>query len=57
MSSDLYWMIIRNNNAYLLKKRDIKKPFSTVSIIYFQKLIILAFVTLNNVNVNRNLVI
>ncbi|XKL59700.1 hypothetical protein PGB90_000716 [Kerria lacca] len=31
MSSDLYWMIIRNNNAYLLKKRDIKKPFSTES--------------------------
>nr|ABM55579.1 ribosomal protein L28-like protein [Maconellicoccus hirsutus] len=29
MSADLYWMITRNNNAYLLKKRDIKKPFST----------------------------
>lgn len=31
MSADLYWMISRNNNAYLMKKRDIKKPFSTVS--------------------------
>jgi large subunit ribosomal protein L28e len=29
MSSHLTWMIIRNNNAYLLKKRDVKKPFST----------------------------
>ncbi|XP_023710420.1 60S ribosomal protein L28 isoform X2 [Cryptotermes secundus] len=29
MSSHLTWMIIRNNNAYLLKKRNIKKPFST----------------------------
>lgn len=29
-SADLSWLIIRNNNSYLLKKRDIKKPFSTV---------------------------
>ncbi|XP_049780433.1 60S ribosomal protein L28 [Schistocerca cancellata] len=29
MSSHLSWMIIRNNNAYLLKKRNINKPFST----------------------------
>lgn len=29
MSSHLNWMIIRNNNAFLLKKRNIKKPFST----------------------------
>jgi large subunit ribosomal protein L28e len=29
MSSHLTWMIVRNNNAYLLKKRNIKKPFST----------------------------
>ncbi|XP_051175142.1 60S ribosomal protein L28 [Leptopilina boulardi] len=27
--ADLTWMIIRNNNAFLLKKRTIKKPFST----------------------------
>jgi len=30
-SPDLNWLIIRNNNAYLLKKRNIKKPFSTES--------------------------
>ncbi|XP_076248901.1 ribosomal protein L28 isoform X2 [Calliopsis andreniformis] len=29
MSSHLNWMIIRNNNAFLLKKRNINKPFST----------------------------
>ncbi|XP_063240212.1 large ribosomal subunit protein eL28 [Bacillus rossius redtenbacheri] len=29
MSSHLCWAIIRNNNAYLLKKRNISKPFST----------------------------
>jgi len=29
MSAHLTWLIIRNNNAYLLKKRNIKKPFST----------------------------
>jgi len=29
MSAHLTWMIIRNNNAYLLKKRNVKKPFST----------------------------
>ncbi|XP_031619992.1 60S ribosomal protein L28 [Contarinia nasturtii] len=28
-SPDLNWLIVRNNNAYLLKKRNIKKPFST----------------------------
>ncbi|XP_033210754.1 60S ribosomal protein L28 [Belonocnema kinseyi] len=27
--SQLTWMIIRNNNAFLLKKRTIRKPFST----------------------------
>nr|AAX62393.1 ribosomal protein L28 [Lysiphlebus testaceipes] len=27
--SALNWMIIRNNNAFLLKKRNINKPFST----------------------------
>ncbi|XP_011501771.1 PREDICTED: 60S ribosomal protein L28 [Ceratosolen solmsi marchali] len=29
MSSHLNWMIVRNNNAFLLKKRNISKPFST----------------------------
>nr|XP_023026638.1 60S ribosomal protein L28-like [Leptinotarsa decemlineata] len=29
MSSHLVWGIIRNNNAFLLKKRNISKPFST----------------------------
>ncbi|KAG8297591.1 60S ribosomal protein L28 [Homalodisca vitripennis] len=29
MSAHLQWMIIRNNNAYLLKKRNIRKPLST----------------------------
>nr|BAN20254.1 ribosomal protein L28 [Riptortus pedestris] len=29
MSAHLSWMIIRNNNAYLSKKRNIKKHFST----------------------------
>ncbi|XP_044734130.1 60S ribosomal protein L28 [Chrysoperla carnea] len=29
MSAHLSWMIIRNNNAFLLKKRNISKPFST----------------------------
>ncbi|GBP45081.1 60S ribosomal protein L28 [Eumeta japonica] len=28
VSPHLSWMIIRNNNAFLVKKRDIKKPFS-----------------------------
>ncbi|XP_055844417.1 60S ribosomal protein L28 [Episyrphus balteatus] len=28
-SSHLNWLIVRNNNAFLLKKTDIKKPFST----------------------------
>lgn len=32
MSAHLSWMIIRNNNAFLLKKRNISKPFSTVSV-------------------------
>lgn len=31
MSSHLVWSIIRNNNAFLVKKRNISKPFSTVS--------------------------
>ncbi|KAJ8940849.1 hypothetical protein NQ314_010552 [Rhamnusium bicolor] len=29
MSSHLVWGIIRNNNAFLMKKRNISKPFST----------------------------
>ncbi|KAG0711982.1 60S ribosomal protein L28 [Chionoecetes opilio] len=29
MSSDLCWQVIRNNHAHLLKKRNVKKPFST----------------------------
>ncbi|XP_065162646.1 large ribosomal subunit protein eL28 [Atheta coriaria] len=29
MSSHLVWSIIRNNNAFLSKKRNIDKPFST----------------------------
>lgn len=29
MSTHLVWSIIRNNNAFLLKKRNISKPFST----------------------------
>ncbi|XP_060535461.1 large ribosomal subunit protein eL28 [Cylas formicarius] len=29
MSAHLVWSIIRNNNAFLLKKRNISKPFST----------------------------
>uniref|UniRef100_A0A1B6D9L3 Large ribosomal subunit protein eL28 n=1 Tax=Clastoptera arizonana TaxID=38151 RepID=A0A1B6D9L3_9HEMI len=28
MSAHLNWLIIRNNNAYLWKNRNIKKPFS-----------------------------
>lgn len=31
MSAHLNWLIIRDNNAHLLKRRNIKKPFSTVS--------------------------
>uniref|UniRef100_A0A1D1YW98 60S ribosomal protein L28 n=1 Tax=Anthurium amnicola TaxID=1678845 RepID=A0A1D1YW98_9ARAE len=31
MTSHLSWMIIRNNNAFLLKKRNVDKPFSTES--------------------------
>lgn len=30
MTSHLSWMIVRNNSAFLLKKRNISKPFSTV---------------------------
>lgn len=30
MTSHLSWMIIRDNSAFLLKKRGVKKPFSTV---------------------------
>ena len=29
MSSDITWAIIRNNSAFLLKKRGCPKPFST----------------------------
>lgn len=29
MSSDIAWAIVRNNSAYLLKKRNCPKPFST----------------------------
>lgn len=28
MSSHLNWLIVRDNNAFLLKQRNIKKPFS-----------------------------
>ncbi|XP_046400048.1 60S ribosomal protein L28 [Ischnura elegans] len=28
MSADLVWMMIRNNHSYLVKKRNVKKPFS-----------------------------
>ncbi|GAB6021905.1 60S ribosomal protein L28 [Chamberlinius hualienensis] len=28
MSADLQWMIIRNTNSYLVKKRNISKPFN-----------------------------
>ncbi|XP_076041771.1 ribosomal protein L28 [Oratosquilla oratoria] len=31
MSSDLCWAIVRDNHAHLLKKRNVKKPFSTES--------------------------
>ena len=29
MSSDIAWAITKNNSAYLLKKRNCPKPFST----------------------------
>ncbi|TOF85708.1 hypothetical protein CGJ15_25720, partial [Vibrio parahaemolyticus] len=29
MSADLCWQIIRGNHSHLLKKRNVKKPFST----------------------------
>merc|ERR1712212_929166 len=29
MSADLCWQIIRNNHSHLIKRRDIKKPFSS----------------------------
>ncbi|KAK3919852.1 60S ribosomal protein L28 [Frankliniella fusca] len=29
MTSHLSWMIVRNNSAFLLKKRNVSKPFST----------------------------
>merc|ERR1711874_417255 len=29
MSADLCWAIVRDNHAYLLKKRTVQKPFST----------------------------
>uniref|UniRef100_A0ABK8FFY3 60S ribosomal protein L28 n=1 Tax=Anopheles gambiae TaxID=7165 RepID=A0ABK8FFY3_ANOGA len=28
-SSHLNWLIVRDHNAFLLKRRDIRKPFST----------------------------
>lgn len=32
-SADLNWLIVRGNNSYLLKKDNIAKPFSTVSVL------------------------
>jgi len=29
MSADIAWAVIRNNSSFLLKKRGVKKPFST----------------------------
>ena len=29
VSSDIAWAVIRNNSSFLLKKRGVKKPFST----------------------------
>jgi len=29
VSSDVAWAVIRNNSSFLLKKRGVKKPFST----------------------------
>merc|ERR1712115_537940 len=29
MSADLCWQIVRNNHAYLMKRQNIKKPFSS----------------------------
>ncbi|GFU60372.1 hypothetical protein NPIL_36341, partial [Nephila pilipes] len=29
MSSDLLWMIVRNRSSFLVKKRGIKRPFSS----------------------------
>ncbi|MBO1764987.1 60S ribosomal protein L28-like [Eriocheir sinensis] len=29
MSAELTWQVIRNSHAHLLKKRNVKKPFST----------------------------
>merc|ERR1719400_1070845 len=31
VSSDIAWAVIRNNSSFLLKKRGVKKPFSTES--------------------------
>merc|ERR1711872_1201356 len=29
MSADLCWQIVRNNHAYIMKRQNIKKPFSS----------------------------
>merc|ERR1711970_837112 len=29
VTSDIAWAVIRNNSSFLLKKRGVKKPFST----------------------------
>lgn len=39
-SSHLSWLIVRNHNAFLLKQRNIPKPFSTVSIRFLLFIII-----------------
>lgn len=33
-SSHLNWLIVRDQNAFLIKRRNIKKPFSKVSITF-----------------------
>lgn len=49
-SSHLNWLIIRNNNAFLLKKRDVKKPFSTVSEDSSQYSLLIWFNDVSNLN-------
>lgn len=49
-SSHLNWLIIRNNNAFLLKKRDVKKPFSTVSEDTSQYSLLIWFNDVSNLN-------
>ena len=29
VSADVAWAVVRNNSSFLLKKRGVKKPFST----------------------------